>query len=159
MSTWGRRRLHEETEDASVKLVLVVAPAGWGKTSLLGEWWSSRRNTPSAWLSIDPGDNDPVCFWAHLIAAMSGASGYAGSDALRSHIVSDVEIADVLVPHVINDLARTPAQMAIIIDNYHLITNPAIHQCLEFFVEHLPPAVRLVLITRTEPALPLSTAT
>src|SRR5215469_5122924 len=114
------RRLQEETEDATVKLVLVVAPAGWGKTSLLGEWWSSRRNTPSAWLSIDPGDNDPVRFWAHLIAAMKEASGYSGPDAMRLHMVSDAKIVDVLLPRVINDITRMSPRLTVIVDNYHL---------------------------------------
>jgi LuxR family transcriptional regulator, maltose regulon positive regulatory protein len=149
-------RLDEHTEDTTVKLVLVVAPAGWGKTSLLAEWWSSRQNTPSAWLSVDRGDNAPARFWAHLIAAMKGASRHTGSDATRLHLIPDVKIADVLLPRVINDLTRMSERMTVIVDNYHLISNPAIHECVEFFIGHLPPEVRLILVTRSDPPLPLA---
>lgn len=135
-------RLDEYTQDATVKLVLVTAPAGWGKTSLLGDWWSARKHTPSAWLSIDRGDNDPARFWAHLIAAMKAPAGQISTD--------------VLLPQVINDFARASDPITVIVDNYDLITNAAIHEGVEFFIENLPPTVRLVLIARFDPALPLA---
>lgn len=150
-----RGRLDEYTEDATVKFVLVVAPAGWGKTSLLGQWLSSREAAPSAWLSVDRGDNDPVRFWAHLVAAIKDARPRIGPEAGQLDAITEVKIADILVPQVINDFTWMSEPITVIIDNYHLISNAAIHECVEFFIENLPPAARLVLVTRSDPPLPL----
>jgi LuxR family transcriptional regulator, maltose regulon positive regulatory protein len=149
-------RLDEATGDATVKLVLVVAPAGWGKTSLLGEWSSSRDGAPAAWLSADRGDNDPVRFWAHLIAAMRRVSGNIGPDAERLRAIPEGKIAETLIPQVINDFNRMPERITAIIDNYHLISNTDIHEWVGFLIENLPSTVRIVLVTRSDPALPLA---
>jgi LuxR family transcriptional regulator, maltose regulon positive regulatory protein len=142
--------------DARVKLVLVVAPAGWGKTSLLSEWYSSRTASRSAWLSIDQGDNDPLRFWAGLIAAIKEVTPEIGSDAMQLLAVPGVEATDNLPAQVINDFAQTSEHITVLIDNYHLITNPDIHACVEFFIEHLPPTIRLVMAARSDPALPVA---
>ncbi|HYK30654.1 MAG TPA: LuxR C-terminal-related transcriptional regulator [Streptosporangiaceae bacterium] len=149
-------RLDEDTGDATVKLILVVAPAGWGKTSLLGEWWSSRDAASAAWLSADRGDNDPARFWAHLVAAMRRASESIGPDAERLPTIPEGKIAEILVPQVINDFSRVPDRITVVIDNYHLISNPDIHEWVGFLIENLPPTVRIVLVTRSDPALPLA---
>jgi LuxR family maltose regulon positive regulatory protein len=149
-------RLDEHAKDTTVKLVLVVAPAGWGKTSLLGEWCSSRDARPSVWLSVDRGDNDPVRFWAHLIAALRHACPGIGPDTDRLHAIPEAKVADILLSEVINDCARLSERVTVIIDNYHLISNTAIHECVGFLIENLPPTVRLVLGTRSDPALPLA---
>ena len=149
-------RLDASIEDTAVKLVLVAAPAGWGKTSLLADWWSSRKVTPSAWLSVDRGDNDPARFWTHLIAAMKDASGSIAPDAERLHEFSEIEIADIMLSQVINDCTRMSGRITVIIDNYHLISNPSIHECVGFLVDNLPPTARLILVARSEPALPLA---
>lgn len=149
-------RLDADIEDPTGKLLLVVAPAGWGKTSLLGDWWSSRKVTPSAWLSVDRGDNDPVRFWTHLIAAMKDASCGTGSDVERFHELPEVKITDIMLSQVINDCTRMSGRITVIIDNYHLISDASIHECVGFLIENLPPTVRLILVTRSEPALPLA---
>lgn len=124
-------RLDRDTRDIAVKLVLVVAPAGWGKTSLLGQWWRSSNAGSGAWLSLDLADNDPARFRAHLIAATKEAPAGHGTRAAESRVT-------------------------VVVDNYHLISNPAVHECTEFFIENLPPAARLVLTSRFDPALPLA---
>lgn len=149
-------RLDADIEDTTVKLLLVVAPAGWGKTSLLGDWWSSRKVTPSAWLSVDRGDNDPVRFWTHLITAMKDASGSTGPDAERLLDFPEAKITEILLSQVINDCTRVSGPITVIIDNYHLISNASINECVGFLIENLPPTVRLILVTRSEPALPLA---
>jgi LuxR family transcriptional regulator, maltose regulon positive regulatory protein len=151
-----RELLGRLDEDTPTKLVLVVAPAGYGKTSLLGQWCSSQPIGRSAWFSVDKGDNDPMRFLAHLTAAMKEASTRISADATQLSAVPDVKFADVLLPQVINDLVRTSARITLVIDNYHLISNTAVHECVDYLIEHLPPAVRLVLATRSEPALPLA---
>lgn len=149
-------RLDEHMQDTTVKLVLVVAPAGWGKTSLLGDWRSSRDAAAGGWFSVDRGDNDPVRFWAHLIAAMTDSSGRIGPAAERLRTITDGKIADILLSQLIDDFEKNSESITLVIDNYHLISNKTIHECIEFFVENLPPTVRLVLISRSEPDLPLA---
>jgi LuxR family transcriptional regulator, maltose regulon positive regulatory protein len=142
--------------DMSARLVLVVAPAGWGKTSLLCDWCAASETERTAWLSVDQGDNDPVRFWAHLIAAVDAVSPGIGAAALEVPAAPGVKTADAVLDPVINDFARLPARVTLVVDDYHLITNQAIQECVEFLVEHLPPTLRLVLATRSDPALPLA---
>jgi LuxR family transcriptional regulator, maltose regulon positive regulatory protein len=142
--------------DMSARLVLVVAPAGWGKTSLLCDWCAASETGRTAWLSVDQGDNDPVRFWAHLIAAVDAVSPGIGAAALEVLAAPGVKTADAVLDPVINDFARMPARVTLVVDDYHLITNQAIQECVEFLVEHLPPTLRLALATRSDPALPLA---
>src|SRR5262252_543516 len=93
-----RALLRRLAADPESKLVLVVAPAGWGKTSLLGEWCASGAAKLTAWLSIDPADNDPVRFWAHVIAAVNKVSADIGAAALRLLTAPGVNAADALLP-------------------------------------------------------------
>jgi LuxR family maltose regulon positive regulatory protein len=140
----------------SARLVLVVAPAGWGKTSLLCDWCAVCEPERTAWLSVDQGDNDPVRFWAHLIAAVDTVSPGIGTVALEVLAAPGVKTADAVLDPVINDFARMPVRVTLVVDDYHLITSQAIQECVEFLVEHLPPTLCLLLATRSDPALPLA---
>src|SRR5262245_60875746 len=71
------------SEDNATKLVAVVAPTGWGKTSLLAQWCSAPETERTAWLSLDQGDNDPARFWAHVLAAMNMVAPEIGFEALQ----------------------------------------------------------------------------
>lgn len=144
------------SEDNATKLVAVVAPTGWGKTSLLAQWCSASETAPTAWLSLDQGDNDPARFWAHVLAAMNMVAPEIGFDTLQLLAVPGVSTVDFLLPHVINGFAQMPDRVSLIIDDYHVICNEAIHESLEFLVEHLPASLRLVLAARSDPALPLA---
>jgi LuxR family maltose regulon positive regulatory protein len=144
------------SEDNATKLVAVVAPTGWGKTSLLAQWCRASETGRTAWVSLDQGDNDPARFWAHILAAMNRAAPEIGFDALQVLTVSGVNIVDDLLPHMINGFAQIPARVSLIVDDYHVIFNQAIHDSVEFLVEHLPASLRLVLAARSDPALPLA---
>ena len=143
-------------EGIAAKLVLLVAPAGWGKTSLLCDWYSSRETESTAWLSIDQGDNDPASFWAHVIAAVNRVCPGIGAAALDALAAPGVKTANALLSPVINDFASIPASVTLVLDDYHLISNQEIQECMAFLVEHLPPALGLVLASRSDPALPLA---
>ncbi|HME67145.1 MAG TPA: hypothetical protein VKG61_19820 [Streptosporangiaceae bacterium] len=93
---------------------------------------------------------------AHLIAAVDAVSPGIGAAALEVLAAPGVKTADAVLDPVINDFARMPARVTLVVDDYHLITNQAIQECVEFLVEHLPPTLRLVLATRSDPALPLA---
>src|SRR5215472_3449916 len=156
-STVGRKELLARlAEENSAKLILVVAPAGWGKTSLLGEWCSACDTERMAWLSVDQGNNDPVCFWAHVIAALNKVSPEINADARQLLTAPSGKSANILLPRLINDFELMPARVTLIVDDYDQIRNKDIHECVEYLIEHMPPSLRLVLATRSGPALPLA---
>ncbi len=142
--------------EAAARLVLVVAPAGWGKTSLLRDWCSGDAGRGAAWLSVDEGDNDPVHFWAGVIAAVRGVYPAVGGSALEVLRAPGLKTAEAVLGAVINDLAGMAGRVTLVLDDFHLITNPAIRECFAFLVEHLPPTLGLVVAARSDPELPLA---
>jgi LuxR family transcriptional regulator, maltose regulon positive regulatory protein len=152
----SRPRLVQGLDDGLARgLILVSAPAGSGKTALLADW---ARRRPVAWLSLDAGDNDPVRFWRHAIAAL---------DRLRPGLAQRVlpllgppppSAFEGLVTALINELAPhpDPGQVVLLSDDYHLIDARAVHDSLTFLLEHRPPALHLVLAGRADPPLPLA---
>jgi LuxR family transcriptional regulator, maltose regulon positive regulatory protein len=154
----ARPRLVERLEEGSVRrLLLVCAPAGFGKTALLADW-VRRRRRPVAWLSLDAGDNDPARFWRHVAATLDGArpgvaervAGLLGPPAPTSF--------EGLVTALINQLDAHGAEheVLLVLDDYHLVDALAVHASLEFLLEHLPAGLRLVLTSRSDPPLPLA---
>ncbi len=153
-----RPRLAERLDEGLAGgLMLVCAPAGYGKTVLLADW-ARRGQQPVAWLSLDAGDNDPARFWRHGVAALGQARpGLAervgpllGPPAPTSY--------EGLVTALINELAAGPdaGQALLVLDDYHLIDSPAVHASLGFLLEHRPPGLRLVLASRSDPPLALA---
>ena len=153
-----RPRLAERLDEGLAGgLMLVCAPAGYGKTVLLADW-ARRGQQPVAWLSLDAGDNDPARFWRHGVAALGQARpGLAervgpllGPPAPSSY--------QGLVTALINELAAEPdaGQALLVLDDYHLIDSEAVHASLGFLLEHRPPGLRLVLASRSDPPLALA---
>ena len=151
-----RVRLREKMRRGSQsKLTLISAPAGFGKTTLLAEWLASNADRGTAWLSLDQTDNEPVSFWTHLTAALqpsAAARGAAFPELLPAGRQPDQEFLTALV----NALAELPGDTDLVLDDYHVISNPGIETGLAFLLEHLPPQVHLVISTRADPALPLA---
>jgi len=136
-------------------LVLVCAPAGFGKTALLADWLRSAGR-PVAWLSLDVGDNDPVRFWRHVVAALDRARPGIGERVpLLGPPPSSFEG---LVTALINELAAESGEkeIVLVLDDYHLVDAPQVHASLAFLLEHLPPGLHLVLASRSDPPLPLA---
>lgn len=152
-----RQALLDRLDEAlAARFVLLVAPAGWGKTSLLCDWYSAGESDRVAWLSVDRGDNDPVSFWAHVVAAVSTVRPGVGAGALEALTATGVKSTDTVLSQVINDFAGIRVPVTLVLDDYHLISNQAIQESMTFLVEHLPPALRLVLASRSDPELPLA---
>lgn len=136
-------------------LILLLAPAGFGKTTLLSQW-SAQSRRRVAWLSLDPADNDPIRFWRYLITALETVSPGIGQEALALlHSRQPVPLESV-VTHLLNALASLSEEVLLIIDDYHLITLPSIHEALTWLLEHQPPTLHVVLASRTDPPLPLA---
>ena len=138
-------------------VVLVCAPAGYGKTVLLAEWAQHGR-FPAAWLSLDPGDNDPARFWRHVVAALErvrpGITGRVGP-LLGPPAPPSFEG---LVTALINELAAPPGddEALLVLDDYHVIDSEPVHGSLGFLLEHRPPGLDLVLASRSDPPLALA---
>ena len=155
----SRPRLIEKLEpEADRRLTLVSAPAGFGKTTLLGAWAEERaaRGHPVAWLSLDEGDNDPARFLSYLVAALGAAEEGIGESilaALRSPEPSQIEA---LTATLVNDMAALPGELDLVLDDYHLIDSESVHKIVSFMLERLPEGVRLVLSGRVDPPLPIA---
>ena len=145
------QRLRAATEG---ELVLVCGPAGFGKSSLLADWVRGDRRAV-AWLSLDAADNDPVRFWRHVAAALNevrpGIAERVGALVSASASTSFVPAVTALV----NELEAVPDDIALVVDDYHLIDAPQVHRSLEFLLDHLPTSLHLVLASRSDPPLPL----
>ncbi|MFI5909777.1 LuxR C-terminal-related transcriptional regulator [Dactylosporangium sp. NPDC051541] len=151
-----RARL-ERRLDTAAKLTVVAAPAGWGKTSLLTRWASeTAAGVPVAWVSLDEGDDEPVRFWSYVLSALRRASdaiGPAAGEALLA--AADGPTAEAL-PLLLNELAAATARHVLVLDDYHVITHPGIHESVEYLVAYLPETLRIVIATRADPPLPLA---
>lgn len=144
--------LDHAAADATVRVALVSAPAGSGKSTLVAAWQHQRSNC--AWLQIDPADRDAARFWAHVVAALAEvAPGIA--EALQSSITRSAFDPDPLIDRLVNELATSPA-ITLVIDDYHLATSPAIDSAVERFIELAPETLTLVLLTRIDPSIRLS---
>ncbi|MEX2475478.1 MAG: helix-turn-helix transcriptional regulator, partial [Marinobacter sp.] len=140
---------------APKRLNLVVAPAGFGKTTLASQW-CSQLGTSTAWLSLDEHDNEPRRFWQYLTGAFEH-SGLTGIDACRQQL-SHCSLQELEGPitGLINALAADGARWSLVLDDIHFIQNNDIHRQLAYFTDYLPPGVTLTLASRTEPPLPLA---
>jgi LuxR family transcriptional regulator, maltose regulon positive regulatory protein len=138
------------------RLNLVAAPAGWGKTSLLAEWLSVEDEVTFAWLSLDEGDNDPARFWSYVSAALrrAGVDVPAAFEAAVS--APGASVTDTALPVLVNALMAAEQEHAVVLDDYHLVADPQIHQEVRFLLEHLPVASHLVIATRVEPPVDIS---
>ena len=150
-------RLDEALE---YKLTLLSAPAGFGKTTLVSEWIATRGERqdplPVAWLSLDAGDNDPVRFWRYVIAACQAFQTGIGKSALvLLHTPRRPSLETVLTTF-INELAQLAHRCVLVLEDYHVITSPQIHETMAYLVDHLPATVHLLILTRSDPPLPLA---
>jgi len=154
-----RPRLLARLNEALVRpLTIVVAPPGFGKTTLLSEWIASARSAlPVAWISLDEHDNDPLRFGTYLVAALATLEIGIGEDAWLETEAPRPLSLEARLTALINHIAEVPADFVLVLDDYHLITLPEIHQALAFLVAHLPPPMRLVVASRADPSgLPLA---
>ncbi|WP_082983602.1 LuxR C-terminal-related transcriptional regulator [Mycobacterium scrofulaceum] len=138
------------------KLTLLSAPAGWGKTTLLAQWaLAAGEDRRFGWLSLDPADSDPVWFWMYVVAALQKTNPGVGIRAVEL-LALGADPVQVVLPTLLNDLDTIESPTALILDDYHLVANRAVHEQLAFFISRMPANLHLVLATRSDPALPLA---
>lgn len=152
----SRPRLTERLLAASQsKLILVCAPAGYGKTTLVIEWLKESEYLRT-WLSLDESDNDPRRFLVYLIAALRQVDPGIGRAAEAMSRSPQPPPDEVLITALVNEIAAVPEPFFLVLDDYHFIQAPSIHQQIAALLEHQPPQMHLVLITRQDPLLPLA---
>jgi LuxR family maltose regulon positive regulatory protein len=148
------QKLNEGQHD---KLTLISAPAGFGKTTLVSEWISNCER-PTAWVSLDEGDNDLARFLAYLISALQGIAANIGRDLLdmihnAQHQLPSTEL---LLTELLNEISTIPNNFIVVLDDYHAIDSKAVGHAVAFLVDHLPPQMQLVITSREDPPLPLA---
>jgi LuxR family maltose regulon positive regulatory protein len=137
------------------KVTLISAPAGSGKTTLIGEWLA-RQTQPAAWLALDAGDNDSVRFWRYVITACQAFDASLGRSALATLRASQVSSLENVLTSFLNELAQLPDRHVLILEDYHAITSSEVNASLAFLIDHLPATLHVILATRSEPDLPLA---
>ncbi|MDO8689660.1 MAG: LuxR C-terminal-related transcriptional regulator [Dehalococcoidia bacterium] len=153
-----RPRLIERlNEGLHRKLTLISAPAGFGKTTLVSEWAVACMR-PVAWLSLDEGDNDPTCFLTYLVAALQTVGPKIGEGILGIlHATqSQPPPIELLLTTLLNELITISDKFILVLDDYHVIETQSLNQALTFLIEHLPPQLHLVIVTREDPPFPLA---
>lgn len=137
-------------------LTLVTAPAGFGKTTLISEWLRLRR-IRTAWLTLDEEDDIPARFVEYLITAVRGVDSRAGESARTLlELNSGSTSIPAVITELINDLTESNSGMVLVLDDFHLVSEPEILDAIGSLVDRCPPQLYLVLLSRTEPDLPLA---
>ena len=154
----GRARLIDRLERGlASRLVLVSAPAGFGKTSLLTQWLATvaGHGHTVAWLALDQSDNRAPVFWPHLVAAVKTAVPGFGADLLPLLEASGSATEGVLAA-LVNELDALSGELYLVLDDYHLVDDQGIQEGVTFLLEHLPAHAHLLITTRADPPLPLA---
>ncbi|MDQ0734970.1 LuxR C-terminal-related transcriptional regulator [Arthrobacter agilis] len=137
------------------RLALVCAPAGFGKTTVLGEWIAQlRRQNPDmciAWLSLEESDNDPVRFLTYLTAALHRADPDVGSEDPEVRLPAEAALTPL-----INDMTRSARPMILFLDDFQVIEDTSVRDAVVFLLDHLPPGMHVAIASRSDPLLPLA---
>jgi LuxR family transcriptional regulator, maltose regulon positive regulatory protein len=137
------------------KLILISAPAGYGKTTLLAQWARSCHFS-TAWLSISEEDNDIERFLRYVLTAWEQVQPGVWESKLGLLLGSQSPNQEAVLSAFINIANDIPEPIVFVLDDYHLIEDTAIHETLTFLLDHLPPTLHFVLAGRAEPPLPLA---
>ena len=136
-------------------LVLVSAPAGYGKSTLLSAWLS-QVDIPAAWFTLDDGDNDPPRFLTYLTASLRGADPSIGEIFYSTQNFRLQPDIDLLLTPLINHIALLKHPFYLVFDDFHLIHDQTVHQVVNFLLDNRPAPMHLVIATRADPPLPLA---
>ncbi|MBA2697058.1 MAG: helix-turn-helix transcriptional regulator, partial [Actinobacteria bacterium] len=155
-------RLSERLDRGSAsKLMLVSAPAGFGKTTLLAEWLAAGPAAPTdersaAWLSLDRGDNDPASFWTYVVAALRTVEPGIGASTVALLQERQPPPIETVLTTLLNDLAAITSDIVLVLDDYHVVDAQDVQDGMAFLLDHLPPHMHLVIASRADPVLPLA---
>jgi LuxR family maltose regulon positive regulatory protein len=151
-----RSVLHEKLNTGlSRKLILISAPAGFGKTTVVSDWIDQNK-IPAAWFSLDNGDNDPVDFLSYIISGIQSIHPEFGQSALKllnsPNRTSDESITSLLI----NEILNINQNFLLVLDDFHLIESREVLKLVSYLLEHIPGNIHIVLLTRSDPSLSVS---
>jgi LuxR family maltose regulon positive regulatory protein len=138
-------------------ITLISAPAGFGKTTLISEW-ATARDRPVAWLSLDEGDNDLIRFLTYSVAALQRVMPHIGERILEMLQAAQMQPPppEYILTAWLNEITAIPAHFLVVLDDYHTIDSKLVDRALTYLLEHQPPQMHLVIVTRQDPDLPLA---
>jgi LuxR family maltose regulon positive regulatory protein len=142
----------------SARLIVITAPAGYGKTSFAAAWLARLRRAGHcvAWLTLDAEDDEPARFLHYLVQALLRATDRIDPSAVGLSAETSLIAPQAIVSAIINELAEVDDEIYLVIDDFHWLADPVIHDAVSFLVTHAPPNFHLVLTTRSQPQLPLA---
>lgn len=149
-----RKRLSCLIDDHAT-IVIVSAPAGFGKTTLLSEWAETQK-APVAWVSLEKSEDSPAVFWSYVLTAIANVTGGCGCHALQHIASSGKRAMETILIGLINELSDLPFSFTFVLDDYHVIADRSIHKEMEFLLDHIPPKMRIIIAGRQVPNLSLS---
>ena len=153
----ARPSLVTRLAEARARLIVVSAPAGAGKTTLLTSWHAAPdRSREFAWLSLDERDNDPVCFWNGVLAALRTVEPEFGRGVDAAVRAPGADMIELAMPMLVNALTPLGDRTVLVLDDYHEITNVDIHRAVAFVIDHLPESIQLAVATRSDPPFALA---
>jgi ATP/maltotriose-dependent transcriptional regulator MalT len=154
--TVRRERLHDLLRHGNMlPLTLIVAPAGWGKSTLVADWLA-RDQVAAGWVSLDSGDDDPKRFWRYLLLAAGHAASAAGAAGLRRLDMAGSDVLRDVLPEFINEVAAAGSPLVLVLDDYHLVSSRQVHESVSTLLDRCPPQLHLIIVTRADPPLPVS---
>ncbi|MBI5303920.1 MAG: hypothetical protein HY868_17420 [Chloroflexi bacterium] len=148
------------TQQLTAPVTIIYAPSGFGKSTLLNEWRQTCA-MPVAWVSLDADDNSPSRFWSTVLLSLRTNYPNLGHALLSQLQMSSASASSEIVVALSNEIVRVmdeenpPRGMALILDDYHHVQQPVIHASLQTLIEHLPPALRLIISSHTKPPIVL----
>ena len=149
----------DESLSTGCRLVMVTAPAGFGKSTLVSAW-IRRQSTPYSWLSLDTNENEPRLFLSYLVGALQKIDPSLGASQVNR--IQTAETADSeaiyldVLAVLVNEMALLPNAFYLVLDDCHVLKNPSLHRLLNFLIEHQPSQLHLILLTREDLPLPVS---
>src|ERR1700723_3339502 len=155
-----RPRLDSSSDvlDGVFPVVVVAAPAGYGKSTLMARWHSRllERDVACAWLSLDEDDNDAARFLRHLIATLQKANAHIGKDVAEELIADFASGSRSVLEAIAGDLAQIPHRIELFLDDLHLVEGPEVRGILDWLINYAPRTLQYVIGTRRDPSLRLS---
>lgn len=139
----------------SRKLILVSAPAGFGKTTILSDWIDQNK-IPAAWFSLDNGDNDPVEFLSYIISGIQSIQKEFGESALKLLNSPNAPSCESITSLLINEIFNLSQNFLLVLDDFHVINSTEVLKLVTYLLEHIPCNIHIVILTRSDPALSVS---
>jgi LuxR family maltose regulon positive regulatory protein len=137
------------------KLIVISAPAGFGKTTLITEWIQDL-DRPAGWISLDRGDNDVVRFLAYIVLTFQGIKDNFGSAIMELVQSTQRPSVETILTALINEAVELPDPLVLVLDDYHVIHEKPVHDAITYFIDHMPPNIQVVLSTRSDPPWPMA---